>query len=652
MLPLDFAGDLISTEMLKKNPELNRQNNFLRGQLKDKVEKNINKVFSKYCPDQCILESVDLSTQLIQGITAQSYREDQIFFSSNRDLGLKVDGVDVSYLIDDRLDINLRAEIQAVLEGSLRFVTPVNYIANSQPFPDSYQKRLKKEKLLSEDPYGLDKLKNMLRIFRDLAGTKEIITNSTNSSTSDSTKQSSLSSKSLNSSLEKNNSELNSMDSFLSKLSKEEIIAYLAGGLVFLALIIVFIARFARAKKDASEMMFNLSTLPGADKKPEKNTEENDSFEQNGETVTNQNGRINFRLKVDELKNELIDVFLENPRVAKETFSRLLKEDGVEETSKYIHIFGHLIVFELLGDPSLQRDLYELSEYFHSSTFDFDIEEQLKLLQKLKTRCTASEIKVLTLKSSDKFEFLNKLDAGQIYKLIVDEKINIQSIVLTQLDRKRRRSVFDMYEGESKVSLLSELSRADTIPKEFLYNVAKALQKKVQSSPEFDTENLRTSDILLDLLEKASLVEQKTLMTTLVRNNPETARSIKMKLISVQILPFLKDGHLLELVLGMEREDLLAFIMGTEDHIRDLLLDKAPGELSESWQEDMSNFGTVDEQVYRVKEMQVLNRIRNMANNGVFNLLDINEKIFDGINMDESLEEEEMPNISTTAIAG
>ncbi|MBF0443527.1 MAG: hypothetical protein HQK54_16595, partial [Oligoflexales bacterium] len=174
-------------------------------------------------------------------------------------------------------------------------------------------------------------------------------------------------------------------------------------------------------------------------------------------------------MKLGELKEELTELFMENPKVAKDTFSRILKDFGVEETAKYVHIFGQLIVFELLKDQSMQRDLYELSEYYNNSSFSFTPEEEYELLVKLKTRVTASEIRVLTSKSTEKFDFLNKLDAGQIYNLISDEKLVVQSIVLTQLDRKKRRAVFDMYQGENKVKLMEELSNANAIPKDFLY---------------------------------------------------------------------------------------------------------------------------------------------------------------------------------------
>ena len=81
-----------------------------------------------------------------------------------------------------------------------------------------------------------------------------------------------------------------------------------------------------------------------------------------------------------------------------------------------------MVIFELLGDPNLQRDLYELSEYYHKSEFDFTPEEQHQALTALKTRVTANEIRVLTRKQMDKFDFLLKLDATQIHTLIADEK--------------------------------------------------------------------------------------------------------------------------------------------------------------------------------------------------------------------------------------
>ena len=82
-----------------------------------------------------------------------------------------------------------------------------------------------------------------------------------------------------------------------------------------------------------------------------------------------------------------------------------------------------------------------------------------------------------------------------------------------------------MFEGGAKISLMNELCRADAIPKEYLQNVAVGLAKKVRSKPEFDTQSLRSSDIILELLEKSSKkCEYKTIynMDRLTTNTVST----------------------------------------------------------------------------------------------------------------------------------
>ena len=333
-------------------------------------------------------------------------------------------------------------------------------------------------------------------------------------------------------------------------------------------------------------------------------------------------------MKREELMQDILQLFMQMPKVAKDTLKRILMDEGVEETAKLVHIFGEVIVYELLNDPALRKELLALSEFFGSSNFSFTLQQEIELLQRLRIKATAAEIRIMSSKSNEKYEFLNRMDAGQIYNLIADEKPQVQAIALTQLEQQKRMSVFDMFEGMGKVNLMAELSRADAIPKEYLFNVAQALANKVRTSPEFDTEQVRSSEILLDLMEKSDLFQQRELMRTLQAQNGETARAIKMKLVTAEILPFIKSGILIELILGLDRRDLVTFLAGTKDHIRGLMLSKAPPELAESWGEDLSNAGMVDDASYQLVELKILNRIRNFASTGVINLLQVNDVIF------------------------
>ena len=634
----------------------------LTGEMQSRIRSALDKVIATYCPSQCIIEQIEVMGEQITIDQSKSVPPKRVMKSSNSDMYLRVDNIVADITMDDVLEEAERSRISRIMRAKTRFVEPVEININVTPFPETYLDKKKRQESEAEDPYGLEKLRQMLVMFRDLAGTKEIITNTTsetsteNSTNSQTESTNSNTSNSVENSTENNTSRRSDVNSQLTEesLTSEEIAVYVAAFILLITLMAIILIKFSKANRSANEMVMGAGSFPSASNPfaPSGKQEGNPSGDPRADVSgpTGKEKDVQVALQIRQLKEELIKLFMEQPKVAKDTFSRMIREDGIEATARYVKIFGQIVIFELLSDPTLQRDLYELSEYYHRSDFNFKPEEELELLTKLKTKVTASEIRVLTQKSSEKFEFLTKLDAGQIYNLIGEEKMQVQSIVLTQLDRKKRAAVFEMYQGDAKVKLLAELSAADAIPKDYMVNVAQALQKKVKTRPEFDTENLRSSDILLDLLEKSSLSEQKRLMITLVQNNPDTARSLKMKLVTVEILPYLKDGHLLEVILGMDREPLLMFLGGCPEHIRDLLVHKAPEELADSWLEDLETIGSVDEANYRIAEMKITSRIRNLANNGVISLLEINDMIFSApaANYDE---DSVLGDLSTGAVA-
>ena|GEM_PF-2524343 len=628
----------------------------LKELLEGRINGEVSKVISMYCPEQCMLAQINIEGAMIPPDDAASYPATQTIADKTGRNIMRIDGVNVEVTMDANLDESSRERIANVLRAKLKFVTPLELSLNITPFPESYSQKRDRIREESNDPYGLEKLRRMLMLFRDLASTKEIISKESQSETN-----SSSSSNATGSVLEKSSDATMTATESSSSSSKESLngstTTQQVGGMTDVDWIWIIVAALASliivagitvklfgANRDAKMLSDgqNIASLQ------QRRAAQGDGQGQGvaggmnaggGMTLKHQYGfdrtapgavneEMSLRVKIEKIRAEVAAAFVDNPKVARETFVRILKEEGVEETAKYVHILGHMVVFNLLEDPNIQRDLYELSEYYHRTSFDIKPEDELKLLEQLKTKVTATEIRVLSRKNFDKFDFLAKLDADQIFKLIEEENTKVQSIVLTQLEKKRRMAVFEMYQGQGKVEIMNELSRADAIPREYLGNVATALNKKVTSRPEFDTSNLRGSDILMDLLENANIDEQRRLMYNLVKNNPETARSIKQKLVTVEMLSFLKDGHLLELTMGMERQDLLTFLMGTKDHIRDLLLSKAPQELAESWQEDLRYMASVDVDKYRVVEMKILARLRQLAGSGVISVNDINNMIF------------------------
>ena len=639
----------------------------LKQNLQQRIQVAVQQTIDSYCSQECVLANVGVDGKLISPDESRGVPERELVRERGGRGTLRIQNVDVDLSIDEKLPETSRTKIYNLIKAKTKFAYPVNINVAVVDFPESSSSSAQK------DPWGLDRLRQTLQIFRDLAGTKEIITNSSQnntSSNSSNTKESSaidrheskeLRENSSSTSREKNSaSEKSSVNSLAEKSSEvsasessqtsqnTEYMIYIGAFLILAMIIAAVFMRFASASRDARIMM---ESMPGGASRGGSvfgngsgngsgygagygtavGGGEGSSSSAGGaglQAGAVSHGTLSLKMKIEFLREEMLRVFVDNPKVARDTFTRMLQEDGIDQTARYVHIFGPMIVFDLMNDPSLQRDLNDLSEFYYKSSFAFTDEQTLELLNGLKTKVTASEIRVMARKRTEQFDFLHNLDAPQIFTLISEEKPHVQSIVLTQLDHNRRRTVFDMYVGDLRVSLMRELCKADAIPKEYLANVAKALHKKVLSRTEFDTEHLRSSDIIIDLLEKSTLVDQRLLMSDLVMTNPEAARAIKLKLVTVEMLPYIRDGHLLEIVMGLERTDLLTFLLGAPDHVRDLLLSKAPAELAQTWLEDLEQATSIEEGRYRMAEMRILGRVRSLANNGAIRLLDINDRIF------------------------
>ncbi len=589
----------------------------LQNKVKLDLGDKIRTVIRKYCPDTCILANIQIDGQLVTPDEASGVDPASLVRADSGHSFLKIAAVQVDLSMDQKIPDKDRENILQLMRAKTKNVRPINFEVNLTEFPEPYADKLSREQESAKDPYGLEKLRRTLILFKELAGTKEIIsTQTSNSNTSSSSKDSS--SNASSSSRVENSEERSKNDS-------HEQFIYLGILLGVLFLFGIVLLKVQSAQKDAKLLVAQANSQ---NRGQSDNNEKPIKAQASIHTDDKQKDNFAKKIAVDDLKRELTNVFVSSPRVAQETFTRFLLEEGVEETSKYVHIFGKMIIFELLTDPALQRNIYELSEYYHKSNFEFSVDEEFRLLNILKTKVVAGEIKVLARNTLDQYDFLNVLDPNQIHTLILDESPSVQSIVLTQLNPKRRRTVFELFDGQAKVDLMKELSRVNAIPKEYLFNVAFALARKAKSKPEFDTQSLRSSDILLELLERSNLKEQRILMKNLAENNPEAARAIKLKLVTIELLPYLKDGHLLEIIFVLEREDLLTFLVGSPDHIKQLVLAKAPDELRSSWLEELQNTSIVEESKYRLVEMVVLSKIRQLTNQGAIRLLEINEMIF------------------------
>jgi flagellar motor switch protein FliG len=180
----------------------------------------------------------------------------------------------------------------------------------------------------------------------------------------------------------------------------------------------------------------------------------------------------------------------------------------------------------------------------------------------------------------------------------------------------------------SRISLLSELSRIDYLPRDYIFNVSNALKTKRKDNPKLNTEALPGSEVLVSLLERTGYDIQRKVLKTLESSHPESARTIKNKLLSIDTLRYLREGQLLEVILSLKHEELIQFLKGAPAEITKAIFEKAPKDLVIELEEELQIVTTLSREEYQSAERKLLNRMKIMANEGQINLLETNERMF------------------------
>jgi flagellar motor switch protein FliG len=606
----------------------------LRERVSKQFTNTLNDLLRQFCPQHCLLADTDIQTDVVNGEEAQYGAQGE--FIQDGDTAIRVRDISATLLMDEAMSPEEQANILEMARlktssfkhvtltpKSLRFPRPVLADQNNS---GSAGRGLASDSKNSDTKSNSDSKTN-LDSKTDTKQNSEATSNLESKTNSDSKTNSTNHLTESNTRQEKFErvekiERVESGDAVQAELQKFKVFGLIFACSIIALLVFIAVAGFHHSNRSSpiQRVIQDLASDPASE-----NDTPNPTPALDRETKSYS---LSKRYEIERYLEDLTGIYAQQPRVAKQVFSRVLTEEGVEATAQCIHIFGEGIVIDMLRDPSLQTDVTELMEFYAKNPFEISDDEKLDLLRKLHNRTVAGKLVVLGNRSSNLFDFLSEMDGLQILELIRTESLTVKSIVLTQVDPQKRSAIYSQLDPEIRMKLLTELSRIDYLPRDFIFNVASALKRKKKENPRLNTEALPGSEVLVSLLERTGQAMQKVVVKSLESSNPDSARTVKSKLVSIETLRFLRDGQLLEVVLSLKHDELIQFLKGAPEEIRQAIFAKSPQELVIELEEELTLAPALSRETYQNVERKVLNRMKVMANEGQINLIETNERMF------------------------
>ncbi|HAR43924.1 MAG TPA: hypothetical protein DCS07_15030 [Bdellovibrionales bacterium] len=599
-------------------------------ELREKVGKqfkaSLEDLFAKYCPNHCMIADFNLQTEPVNSEEVEYGAPGE--YIQEGSVAIRVKDLSATILVDESLAPAERANLIEMAKFKTAIFKNVSLSAKAMRFP-------RPGALVADGTLDPVTGQPIASASRSIASDSK----SNTSSSTDSKNQLVASTTSTNTNAEsavkqerferiEKIERVENGDAVQAELQKFKVYGLIFGCSILSLLVFVAIASYrpkaSNSGPSVTRIIQSLASDPVSTSAP--------STYRAGESTLSgkedHSALISRRFEIENLMEDLTRVFIQQPKVAKQVFTRILTEEGVEVTAQYIHLFGESIVIDMLRDPSLQSDLSELLEYYAKNSIEIKEDDKLELLRSLHNRAVAGKLIVMGNRSSNLFDFLSEMDGLQVLELVRNESLTVKSIVLTQVDPQKRAAIYSQLDDDTRMKLLTELSRIDYLPRNYIYNVSNALKRKRVENPRLNTEALPGSEVLVSLLERTGIHMQRTVVKSLESSNVESARVVKSKLVSIDTLRYLRDGQLLEVILSLKHDELLQFLRGAQDVIRTTIFARSPKELVAELEEELANFAAVNRETYAAVERKVLNRMKMMANEGLINLIETNERMF------------------------
>ncbi len=610
----------------------------LRERVSKQFKGTIQEIFQQFCPENCLLGDFNLKAEAVNAEEAQFGSASE--FIQDGSVALKVKEISATLILDEELPADERANILGLAKLKTNYLKNVALTAMPIKFPRPDKAAISKARGKGQLGGTATSDSNSTTATNgSTTTTGSTATNSTSATTGNTNATTNSSNSNLNNNEKNERSETIKRTEIIERVEngdalKEEFKQMKVFGLIFACSVISLLLFLAVAGirprgtspsgNSVHRVIQSLAADPISSNAPS-------TYRPPENTPSREEIRVpalSKRYEIERLVEELTSIFAQQPKVAKQVFTRILTEEGIETTAEYIHIFGEGIVMDMVRDPSLQSDVIGLMEYYSKNTIDITDDEKLDLLRKLHNRTLAGKLMVLGNRSSTVFDFLTEMDGPQIIEMMRGESDTLKAIVLTQCDPQKRAAVYAQLDDNTRMKLLTELSRIDYLPKDFIFNAASALKRKRRDNPRLNTEALPGSEVLVGLLERTSAAMQRTVIRNLELASPESARTVKSKLVSIETLRFLRDSQLLEVVLNLKHDELLIFLKGATAEIRNAVFSKSPKELVWELEEELAGLGTISRENYQGVERKILNRMKMMASDGLVNLVETNDRLF------------------------
>lgn len=256
---------------------------------------------------------------------------------------------------------------------------------------------------------------------------------------------------------------------------------------------------------------------------------------------------------------------------------------GEEEAAK---VLPHLsekqiekIVPEIASIRTVSNDeaaviLAEFKGLLNESRKSGGIETAKDMLEKAYGKEKAERMlhKAIPFEGKIPFEYLADADNEKIYRLITDESVGVQSIVLSHLEPKKSAAVINLMNAAEKKDVVLRLAKMQPVEPDVVRRIDHSMHEKALNYTAEKAENIDGRNALAQILKKMDAGKENEILSVLADEDPDLGQDLRSRLFTIDDVIKSDDRFIEETLRKFEDRDICYLIAGKNDEFRGKIL--------------------------------------------------------------------------------
>ncbi len=200
------------------------------------------------------------------------------------------------------------------------------------------------------------------------------------------------------------------------------------------------------------------------------------------------------------------------------------------------------------------------------------------------------------------FDFLKKVDAGQLVNFIQNEHPQTVALVLAHLEYDQSAVILSALTPEMQTEVSLRIATMDQTSPEVISEVERVLEQKIATVMSQELSAAGGIEDLAELLNRVDRATEKSILETLEEENQELAVEIKKLMFTFDDVSLLDDRAIQKVLNEVDNNDLPVALKGANEEVKTKIFNNVSSRKAESIREDMEFMGPV--RVKQVEEAQ------------------------------------------------